>query len=112
MTLNKKVAIYVPSTKNSDNGKSASHFNNSDYVAIIAKFLSESFGGATAQDAFGYWMSPERGLESERVTIVYAYTRHLSRAKIQEIKAYCEMLKKELRQDAISLEINNKLMFI
>ena len=112
MKLNKKVSIYVPSTKNSDDGKSASHFNNSDYVAIIAKFLSESFGGATAQESFGFWMSPKRGLESERVTIVYAYTMHLSRAKIQEIKAYCEMLKKELHQDAISLEINNKLMFI
>lgn len=54
-TLSHKVIVYVPATKNDENG--AHPIDNNRYVDQAAELLSNTFGGATSTDAIGYWIS-------------------------------------------------------
>ena len=107
-TLSHKITVYVPATMNDETG--AHPIDNMKYVDQIAEILSTTFGGATSSDAIGYWMSSERGLEKENTRIVFAYAETLDRINI--VLDWCEWLKKELRQDAIALEIDQHMYFI
>lgn len=107
-TLSHKVTVYVPATKNDENG--AHPINNKKYVDEIAKILSNTFGGATSTDAIGYWVSDKRGLERENTRLVFAYAESLE--KIDVVIDWCELLKDELKQDNIALEIDNQMYFI
>lgn len=103
-----KISVYVPSTKNDENG--ATHIDNAKYVEDIAKILSDTFGGATASDALGFWVSKERGLEKERTTLVFAFAESLK--DIDRVIEWCEDLKVELGQDNVALEIDNQMYLI
>lgn len=114
-TLSHKVTVYVPATKNDENG--AHPINNKKYVDEIAKILSNTFGGATSTDAIGYWVSDKkckngevRGLERENTRLVFAYAESLE--KIDVVIDWCELLKDKLKQDNIALEIDNQMYFI
>ena len=104
--LNKRVALYVPSTVDVDVS-----VNSSEEVAAAARFLSALFGGATATEASGFWVSDERGLVSEAVTIVYAYGgAEAVEAALDSIEAYAVALRERMRQEAVSVEIGNELL--
>ena len=106
--LSSKVSIYVPTTVNVNEP-----VDNSEQVKRAMTALCGMFGGATASDARGGWVSPGAGLVIEAVTIVYAYCKEAELAEhFDEIVAMCEELKDEMKQDAISLEINGQLAFI
>ena len=106
--LGSKVAVYVPSTL-----RVSEAIENSEYVQRTLEFLSEKFGGATSTKAVGCWVSKENGLIREAIEVCYAYTNTAGlEANIEAVIEYCEMLKKEMSQEAISLEINNELYFI
>ena len=107
-TLNHKVTVYVPATDN--NGGMAKHIDNAKYVDRIAALMSNTFGGATSTPAIGYWMSDSRGLEKESTTIVFAYAETLD--EIDRVIDECEKLKRELNQDTVALEVDNKMYFI
>ena len=55
--LNTKISIYVPSTIDID-----SPVDNSAQVEKTAIFLSDLFGGCTACDVSGYWITQEKKL--------------------------------------------------
>lgn len=106
--LNHKIMIYIPSTQGV-----SSEVDNSRYVEATAKLLSNCFGGATSTQAVGYWVSDSEGLVKEHPVLVYAYAQESDFIKnIDLIIDYCFQLKEELKQEAISLEIDNKLYFI
>lgn len=106
--LSSKVSIYVPSTTNV-----SEQTDNTEQVRKVMSKLSEMFGGATASEAVGGWMSQTAGLVLEKVTIVYAFCKETDlQNNIGEVLAICEDLKKEMQQEAISLEINGQLSFI
>ena len=106
--LSSKIAVYVPSTL-----QISEAMDNSEFVERTLEFLSEKFGGATSTKAFGCWVSTDEGLIKEAVEICYAYTvTEGLEANIEAVIEYCEMLKKEMGQEAISLEVNNELYFI
>ena len=108
IALNHKICVYVPSTKNIN-----IMIDNSKHVEETAKLLSNCFGGATSTQAVGYWVSDTAGLVKEHPTLVYAYCQEEDFVKnIDLIIDYCHQLKQDLGQDAISLEIDNKLYFI
>lgn len=107
-TLSHKVTVYVPATKNDENG--AHPIDNGKFVNQIAEILSNAFGGATSTDAIGYWVSDKRGLERENTRLVFAYAESLE--KIDVVIDWCEWLKDELKQDNIALEIDNQMYFI
>lgn len=105
--LKERIAIYVPSTVDVDK-----KINNEFYVNQVLTKFSEIFGGATAINADGAWVSNEKGIVLEKNKIVYSYCDRLTNETIDEVLNICQWLKQELRQEAISLVINNQLYFI
>lgn len=106
--LKNKIAIYVPSTINvNQKTDSAAQVNNT------CVFLSGLFGGCTSFNAAGCWTGKTGELVKENITIIYAYCTSLQLLKSKKtIINYCRELCMEMSQEAISLEINNKLYFI
>ncbi|WP_052045009.1 hypothetical protein [Prevotella amnii] len=106
--LDCKVAIYVPSTVDVDK-----EVNNEQQVLQIIKKLSLLFGGATASDAVGGWVANDGQTVIEKIKIVYSYcTSEQLKENIDTILEICENLKKEMLQEAITLEINGQVKFI
>lgn len=106
--LSSKVTVYIPSTTDIDKP-----IDNTPYVDGVASKLSAMFGGATSTPALGMWVSPTAGLVKEHTTIVYAYCTDADlQEHIEQVIEICENLKTELKQDAISLEINGEMYFI
>lgn len=107
-TLNHKLTIYVPSTKNV-----TEHFDNTKEVEKTAEMLSKFFGGATSSPALGFWVSETEGLVREKTTLVFAYCAEADLAEhIDEVIDYCENLKKELEQEAVAFELDGTMCFV
>jgi hypothetical protein len=70
------------------------------------------FGGATAIEGNGSWLSDDNQLIKEKVTIVYSFAEDLDKNKINQVVAYAEYLKEEMKQSSVSLEVNGKMYFI
>ena len=82
------------------------------YVNNTLEFLSNIFGGATSYKAFGAWLTNNK-LVKENINIVLSYCNQKDlENNIYKIYEYCLNLKIELKQENISLEINNELYFI
>lgn len=106
--LQSKVSIYVPSTINVNE-----QTDNTEQVRQIIGELSDYFGGATASKAVGGWRCADGQIVVEDVTIVYAFcTDEQLQEHIHDILAICERLKREMSQEAITLEINGQVKFI
>ena len=106
--LDSKVAIYVPSTINV-----SEETDNRKQVLNVIRRLSEMFGGATASDAVGGWVSQSGEVIVEKIKIIYSYcTSKQLKEKIDNILAICEDLKNEMKQEAVTLEINGQVKFI
>ncbi|MEW5552153.1 DUF3574 domain-containing protein [Peribacillus frigoritolerans] len=101
------VKIYVPSTYNVDQP-----IDNTPYVNKSLEEFSKMFGGATAIDGTGSWLSNDNQLVKEKVTIVYSYAEDLDKKKINQVVAYTKSLKEEMKQSSVSLEVNGKMYFI
>lgn len=107
-SLATKVAIYVPATVNIDVA-----IDNSDMVEKTAIFLSDLFGGCTACDVSGYWITQEKKLVRENPVVVYAYTTEEKAQEAEEkIIDFVQQMKREMMQECISIEYNNKLYFV
>lgn len=105
-----RVAVYVPGTVGVD---SADDDAAARMVEHVAGKLSELFGGATATSAAGFWMSDSVGLVSEFVRIVYSNTTpEALDAAAADVLAIAEHVKSEMRQEAVSVEINGALYII
>ena len=105
--LKNRIVVYVPSTVNVnvmiDNGK---------YVRYVMEELSKLFGGATAYDALGSWLSDDVGLVTENVKLVYSFTDELDNQKLEKVVELCEWIKREMSQECVSLEVNGQLYFV
>ena len=108
LELTHRVALYVPGTQ----GVSAAA-DNTAQVRKIAAALSGYFGGATAQQSTGYWMSERAGLVAESVTIVYAACTKAQRdAHLTQVLELAQDIKRELKQEAVSVELDGTLYII
>ena len=102
------VKIYVPSTVNVND-----RADNKKQVDNALSFLSDKFGGATSYEALGCWKSPTEGLVKEQVTVCESFTDSSGlQSHTSTLIKYCELLKEEMSQEAIALEVNNKLYFV
>lgn len=106
--FNHSFRIYVPSTVDVSRP-----VDNSAAVAGCLSFLSGLFGGATAIDAAGAWISDSAGLVREKITICYAFTtlRGFLRGR-RAVLDYAKNLRDEMKQDAVSVEIDGRLYFV
>ena len=106
--LSSSVKVYVPSTFEVNKT-----IDNSEYVDKTLCFLSECFGGATAFEALGCWSSIQNGLVKENIKICVSYCDTESLNKyINSVVTHCENIKNEMKQESVSLEVNNVLYFI
>lgn len=106
--LSSRVAIYVPGTINVNQ-----ETDNAGQVARVMSKLSEWFGGATASDARGGWLSQSSGLVIEKVTIIYSYCKEADlQSRFEDIIALCESVRDDMQQEAVTLEINGQIAFI
>ena len=106
--LSSSVKIYVPSTVHTSH--SVDHL---PYVDMVLKELSLMFGGSTSFEALGCWASPVAGLIKEHVTVCQSYcTEKQLSENIDSVVEICERIKKEMDQESVALEINNKLYMV
>ena len=100
--------IYVPSTVSVNHS-----VDNSGAVAGCLSFLSSRFGGATSTAARGAWVSDSAGLVVEDVTICYAFTnlRGFLTGR-RAVLDYAKKLRDDMKQEAVSVEINGRLFFV
>lgn len=106
--LDSKVAIYVPSTINV-----SEETDNRKQVLNVIRRLSEMFGGATASDAVGGWVSQSGEVIVEKVKVVYSFcTTGQLKDRIDDILSICEDIKNEMKQEAVTLEINGQVKFV
>jgi hypothetical protein len=108
--LEHKVTLYIPSTKNIS--ETLSENEQSIVIQDALSFLSKQFGGATALEAKGAWLSESGDLVTESVTLVYSFCEQFGEAEHKIVWAFAEGLKEKLSQEAIAVEIDNKLYFI
>lgn len=108
IALPQRVALYVPSTTDTDKPT-----DNAAQVERVAREFCEMFGGATAQQSTGYWLSDTAGLVREAVTIVYAAcTAAQLREHLPDVLQLAQQIKAEMQQEAVSAEINGTLYII
>ena len=105
-----QIGIYIPTTTDVDQ-----EIDTSGYIQKTITFLGEIFGGAMASssEAHGVWNSEEVGLVSETIHIVRTFVTQAELDRyLGDVLEYIERLKFVLRQEAMALEVNQKLMLI
>ncbi|MEL6628721.1 MAG: hypothetical protein AAFQ92_24585, partial [Bacteroidota bacterium] len=87
--------------------------NTENYMEEALNFMAELFGGATCKVGNGVWNSESLGLIGEMVYIIHSYiTQNDLDRHLDEVLDYLRRIKYELKQEAMALEINNKLTLI
>lgn len=105
--LGEYVAIYVPSTQNTNES-----VNNAEYVEKIQFELSKMFGGSTSYDTVGSFVADNNEHIVEKVTIVKAFSTKIDNEHVEKCVELCKTLKVEMGQYCVSLEINGQLFFV
>ena len=108
--LNCKFSVYVPSTVNVDNVDEETAARMKEYV--LGR-LASWFGGATTTLAVGAWVTEAGKIVYENVNIVYAYcTSEQAAERFKDVVELCEVVKREMSQEAVTLEYNGQVKFI
>lgn len=106
--MDNKVSIYVPSTVNINRS-----INNDKQVLSIIRQMSLLFGGATSYKCTGGWVANNGDIITERVNIVYSFCDKKSlNNNLANVINICQQIKKDMKQEAVTLEINGKAAFI
>lgn len=107
-SLDHNIKVYIPSTKDVDAAT-----DNSKYVTEALTLFGDLFGGATEHDAMGSWVSQTKGLVIEQVKIVESYaSREQVENGLSKVIEFANKVKREMSQEAVSLEYDNKLYFV
>lgn len=106
--LSSSVRVYVPSTVNVNQC-----IDSQEWTDKALKFLSECFGGSTASNALGAWVSNNGELVKENVTMVFSYANQADlESSIEKVYNFCLEMKMALTQEAIALEVNGELYLV
>lgn len=105
---NNHIGIFIPTTFDVN-----TYFDTTPYIDRTLSFLGERFGGATSEEAKGIWNSEDIGLVGEKLFKVHAYaTSNDLKNYLDEVVDYVREIKTELKQEAMAIEINQKLTLI
>lgn len=109
--LGESFKFYVPSTYNGNEKINDELFNSA--IAWNKMAFSRRFGGCTTYMAQGSYYSEQLGeLINESVAVIEVFTLKLSNNDIDFILKKAKELKQDFKQEAVSIEINNKLYFV
>ena len=105
---NNHIGIFIPTTFDVNN-----YFDTTPYIDRTLSFLGERFGGATSEEAKGIWNSEDIGLVGEKLYKVHTYaTSNDLKNFLDEVVDYVRDIKTELKQEAMAIEVNQKLTLI
>lgn len=105
---NNHIGIFIPTTFEVNK-----YFDTTPYIDRTLSFLGSRFGGATSEEAKGIWNSEDIGLVGEKLFKVHAYATSDDLKKyLDEVVDYVREIKTELKQEAMAIEINQKLTLI
>lgn len=105
---NNHIGIFIPTTFDVNN-----FLDTSEYIDRTLEFLGERFGGATSEEAKGIWNSEDIGLVGEKLFKVHTYATSKDLKKyMDEVVEFVQVIKEELKQEAMAMEINQKLTLI
>jgi hypothetical protein len=108
LSLNHVVGIFVPSTLDVDQA-----VDNKAQVQEVLSFFGSIFGGATSSDAEGCWQSEDGGLVVEQVTIVRTFvSKKALDQHLDDVISFATKLKKEMRQEAVAVDVDNQLILV
>lgn len=103
-----QIGIYIPTTIDVDQ-----QVNATVYIERSLEFMGKLFGGATHEKVRGVWNSEEVGIVAEDIHLVRSFCSPTSLDEhLNKVVDFMETLKQELKQEAMALEINNKMMLI
>jgi CRP-like cAMP-binding protein len=103
-----QIGVYLPTTIGVDQAA-----DTSIYIEKTLAFMGKIFGGATHEQVRGVWNSNDAGLVAESIHLVRSFCSQATMDEhMGEVVDYVESLKKELKQEAMALEVNQKLMLI
>lgn len=105
-----QIGVYIPTTMDVD-----TVVDTTLYIDRTKAFLGKLFGGATATSntAHGVWNSEDVGLVSEDIYIVRTFVTQTELDRyLGDVLEFVEGLKEELSQEAMAVEVNQKLMLI
>ncbi len=106
--LNHKVSIYVPSTINVDK-----QVDNTEQVNKALSFLCDSFGGASSYQVNGAWKSETGKIVIEPITVVFAYCSEERKDRYEnDVMIFASVLKTEMSQEAVMIELDGTAVFI
>lgn len=105
-----KISLYIPSTV--DGNKPASRAMVQKWVSAAKNTFATLFGGFTAIPVQGGYISPEKGLIEENITIVYAFTDADGLKHKALVKALAKRIAKAMKQESVSVEVDNAIEFI
>jgi CRP-like cAMP-binding protein len=105
---NNQISAYIMAT-----GEGEEVIEPDMYVNKTLSVFSTRFGEASSSEAHAVWEDDQVGLVSETVHIVRSYATQTDLDKyLLDVMEHMEWLKQELKQDAIAVEINQKLVLI
>ena len=102
------IGMFIPTTVDAN-----TEMDTETYKEDALNFMAEKFGGATCKVGNGVWNSESLGLIGEMVYIIHSYiTQSDLDSHLDDVLDYLRKIKYELKQEAMALEINNKLTLI
>lgn len=108
MGITNQIGVYIPTTIGVD--------QQADTTAQVERtlaFMGDKFGGATYEQVRGVWNSKDVGLVAENIHLVRSFCSQAAMDQhMGAVVDYVESLKKEMQQEAMALEVNQKLMLI
>ena len=107
-----RVAIYIPSRTRAGDMKHDG-ISQDDLLKVVLNFFTFEFGGATAVEAKGYFVHPEKSLtQEEPVTIVYANASEtLVASHMPTIEELANDLAVRLDQTSVAFEVGSTMYF-
>ena len=103
-----QIGIYIPTTIDVDQ-----QVNTTVYIEKSLEFMGKLFGGATHEKVRGVWNSEEVGIVAEDIHLIRSFcSPTLLDQHLNAVVDFMEAMKQELKQEAMALEINNKMMLI
>lgn len=107
VVLREKIEIIIPGTTGSNKKADTEHYTNNALT-----LLSSLFGGATAVNASGAYVSEKSGLIKEDVKKVYAFAEAIEPDQLSTVLNFVEWLKSELDQECIGMELNGSFYLV
>lgn len=108
--LHNFVSVYVPGTFGLSGALDPKV--KAQVTSETARRLSSAFGGATAQNAEGYYVADNGELVVENVTIVKSYHDKTPAQALEIARSIADWLKVTLEQELVSIETESGLEFV